>query len=361
MIFRNNLKISCAAHIFKQLKITYSNSFILFFFVTCFFQMRAMKIYEICPELFSKFEGVEYYSYIELKQNPLPINVNYLAVPWHDATVKGNVKKIKEALKGIHLKGGFTILYPYEDNPHDQIMELVKSTGVDCIFTPRATTNCSVVNGMKIIPYPYHPLNGVGPDRKKDILCSFVGIFSSHPVRKQLLVLHNPPEIIIKDSQNWISHQHVNEFKDLLARSRFSLCPRGYAANSIRFYESLQAGAIPVLVSDTALLPNGFDWDSCCLRVAENDVANIPTILKQITPENENDMRQACYLAHRLFSGKNLISPIRLHYGIKPLYKSLNTEIEYFDKNLMLNQKTDIFFRAIITEEAMLSESFELD
>lgn len=361
MIFFNNLEIPCATNICKLSKPSYLNVFILLFFVTCFFQMRAMKIYEVCTELFSKFEGVEYYSYIELKKNPLPIKVNYLAVPWHDATIKGNIKKIKEALKGIQLKGGFTILYPYEENSHDKIMELVKSTGIDCIFTPRATTNCSVVNGMKIIPYPYHPLNGVGPDRKKDILYSFVGIFSSHPVRKQLSVLDNPPEVIIKDSKNWISHQHVNEFKDLLARSRFSLCPRGYAANSIRFYESLQAGAIPILISDTALLPDGFDWASCCIRVAEKDVANIPIIIKQITPEKEHEMRQACYLAHRLFSGKNLISPIRCHYGIMPLYKNINNESEYFDKELKLNQENDISFRTIISEETMLSELLELD
>jgi hypothetical protein len=40
-----------------------------------------------------------------------------------------------------------------------------------------------------------------------------------------------------------------------LATSRFVLCPRGVASNTIRFFESLMFGRIPVLVSDDAKLP----------------------------------------------------------------------------------------------------------
>ena len=286
--------------------------FCIFFILKC----NGMKIYEICPDLFSTFEGVEYYSYLELKNNPLPINVNYLAVPWHQAAISNKLGQIKNALKNVHLKRGFTILYGFEEKQSDQIIQMIKGAGIDCIFTPRASTQISISQGMKVISYPYYPANGVDPSQIKDILYSFIGIFWSHPVRKKLALLNNPPLAIVQDTKDWFSNSNLNKFQDTLARSRFSLCPRGYAPNSVRFWESLQAGAIPLLISDTALLPEGFDWDACCIRVAEKDVEKIPDIIKQISSEQEEAMRQACYVAHQMFSGHNLISPIKRYYGI---------------------------------------------
>ena len=224
--------------------------------------------------------------------------------------------KIKEAVKGLHLKGGFTVLYEFEPDANHIIIKLLKEIGIDCIFTPRASYTCSELNGIKIISYPYYPVNGIEPDQQKDILYSFVGQLTSHPVRRKLATLNRPPLGIVKNSRKWFAPQSLDDFKNLLAKSRFSLCPRGYAPNSIRFWESLQAGSIPVLIADTARLPEGFEWDTCCIRIPEKDIAKIPDILKQISPETESEMRRACLIAHSMFSGHNIISPIRRHYGI---------------------------------------------
>ena len=193
--------------------------------LTLHFNAKAMKMYEVCTELFTEFEGIEYHSYLELKNNPLPIKVNYVAAPWHDAIRSRQFDKISRAVKDLHLNGGFTVLYAHEDKMNN-VMSLIKSIGIDCIFTPRASTKCTELKGMKIIAYPYYPTNGVNPHPQKDILYSFVGMFGSHPVRRKLAVLHNPPTCIVQDSKGWFHGGHVGTFKDLLARSRFSLCPR---------------------------------------------------------------------------------------------------------------------------------------
>ena len=46
-----------------------------------------------------------------------------------------------------------------------------------------------------------------------------------------------------------------SEFVDIMAQSVATLCPRGFGVQSIRFYETLSAGRIPILISDHYVLP----------------------------------------------------------------------------------------------------------
>ena len=54
--------------------------------------------------------------------------------------------------------------------------------------------------------------------------------------------------------------------------SRYSLCPSGAGPNSIRLWESLAVGAIPIILADTLELPEHEDWDKAVLRVPEKDL-----------------------------------------------------------------------------------------
>jgi hypothetical protein len=102
---------------------------------------------------------------------------------------------------------------------------------------------------------------------------------------------------------------------DVLSRSRFSLCPRGTGASTIRFWESLQAGAIPVLIGDDMILPKNFDWDACTITIAAEDISNIPFILNKISTEQEATMKKNCLIAYKLFAEKNFISIIKKTYN----------------------------------------------
>ncbi len=62
----------------------------------------------------------------------------------------------------------------------------------------------------------------------------------------------------------------------LLSEAQFSLCPRGDNCRSVRFYESLAAGCIPVVLANGAELPlqNLLPWDDVLVRVPEADASD---------------------------------------------------------------------------------------
>lgn len=77
-------------------------------------------------------------------------------------------------------------------------------------------------------------------------------------------------------------------FQDALVESTFSLCPSGSGPNSIRLWESLGAGAIPVILSDTWLPPGPRPlWDEAALFVPETPeaVAELPERLAALAAE----------------------------------------------------------------------------
>jgi len=70
-----------------------------------------------------------------------------------------------------------------------------------------------------------------------------------------------------------------SRFVDDLRQCRFILCPRGNGLSSIRLFETLEAGRVPVILSDALLLPACVNWDECAVIVPERDLAQIPALL----------------------------------------------------------------------------------
>ena len=60
--------------------------------------------------------------------------------------------------------------------------------------------------------------------------------------------------------------------------SDYTLCVRGYGNNSIRFFEALCCGRIPVFVNTDCVLPFDFiiDWKKYCVWIEEDEIGNIP-------------------------------------------------------------------------------------
>ena len=69
-------------------------------------------------------------------------------------------------------------------------------------------------------------------------------------------------------------------FASLLRRSKFVLCPRGYGTGSFRMFEAMQAGRVPVIISDAYVRPAGIDWESCSLTIPEGRIAEIPALIQ---------------------------------------------------------------------------------
>ena len=70
-------------------------------------------------------------------------------------------------------------------------------------------------------------------------------------------------------------------FQEILMRSRFVLCPRGRGTSSMRLYETLAAGRVPVIISDDWVPPRGPDWAACSLRWPEGRIEGLLEVLEE--------------------------------------------------------------------------------
>lgn len=126
-------------------------------------------------------------------------------------------------------------------------------------------------------------------DRARQYLYSFVGQKSTHPLREQIFQLDHPEQYVFDTSQYWpygeLSESKREELEqryvNVAHQSRFILCPRGRGASSIRLFETLRMGRVPVIISDAWVPPDGPDWDAFSVRVDEANISMIPSILSQ--------------------------------------------------------------------------------
>ncbi|MEN9841279.1 MAG: hypothetical protein RL376_1079, partial [Verrucomicrobiota bacterium] len=125
-------------------------------------------------------------------------------------------------------------------------------------------------------PYPLvfnHAIRRADP-AEASTLASFTGGITS-PLRSRMIArLQDHDGVLIRVTPGiWqtILDSGTDDkakigYADDIARSRFVLCPRGNGLGSIRFFETLQAGRVPVLLSDRWVLPAGPDWSACVVR-----------------------------------------------------------------------------------------------
>jgi hypothetical protein len=73
------------------------------------------------------------------------------------------------------------------------------------------------------------------------------------------------------------------EYLETLGQSITVLCPRGTGMNSIRFFEVMSMGKVPVLISDGCVLPleNEIDWDDLIVRIPEDRIDAAGDILAE--------------------------------------------------------------------------------
>jgi hypothetical protein len=258
-------------------------------------------------------------------------NIEYCGVPW--ATIID---------KRVILSSFFKFVIPYLKHKNyytccqhisfRKLIPLMKIMGIKKLYTPHKVKQEDNINGVQIYPCPLYAVNFEDEKRNKEFvgvdflnndrkyLYSFMG--GVQPgyltnIRNKIFELPaNDYNKIIKTG-DWhfnttvysvlqnkngdlnIDDKHINKTKlynELLIESRFSLCPSGTGPNSIRFWESLACGSIPVLLSDTLELPNikNINWEDAIVIMKESEIDNIDNILKSISHEKEEIMRRNC-------------------------------------------------------------------
>ena len=116
-----------------------------------------------------------------------------------------------------------------------------------------------------------------------NLLFSFAGRTSTHPVREAVVEL-NGPETPCRGLTG-PSFGQGDGYRELIEKSRFVLCPRGLGVASFRIFETMSAGRVPVIIADEWLEPDaGRPWSEFSIRVPEAGVDTIPVLLRSAQP-----------------------------------------------------------------------------
>jgi len=252
---------------------------------------------------------------------------NFIPFPWATLIDKGvDHNYIYEILKPlVSTKNNFTCcqhIWYYKYIP------LWKKLNIKNVYISHKQIKKDYIDGIKLIACPIFALNIEDTNKNKlflnfdklnftrELLYSFRGAYNSKwymsQIRPNLFKMNHHPLSDVENIGTWhlndlvySKHQNKNYtlnndtqhkinttlYNIALMNSKFSLCPSGSGPNSIRFWESLALGSIPVLLSDTLELPYHENWDYAIIRIPEKDYEKIPQILENIT-EYEINLRK---------------------------------------------------------------------
>jgi hypothetical protein len=164
------------------------------------------------------------------------------------------------------------------------------------VFCPHATKQ------NKFIAVPHVAVNYSSDEAQRDVLGSFMGSFDTHWTRSALshvLSSEALPNFVIVDTGQWYYESPDQTRKDayvkLLSTSQFTLCPRGTGPSTIRIWEVMASGSIPVVISDSLVMPDiVIPWSDIAVFVPEWMVFLIPEILASYTDKQVKSMSDRC-------------------------------------------------------------------
>ena len=205
-----------------------------------------------------------------------------------------------------------------------QHVGLLRRCGITDLYWSHATSGLSHCQGLRIHPFPLYPVrcashptpvglpSTVGlPLAERRWLYSFQGVYRPElyltPVRQWILDLPPRPDALLESRSEWHFEQAVyreqvhgqcpdaarhselaheaSSYARTLQQSVFALCPSGSGPNSIRLWEALGYGAIPVILADSLALPGDPAlWRQAALFVPETPaaVAGLPAQLESL-------------------------------------------------------------------------------
>tara|TARA_X000001036_G_C20691372_1_gene809496 strand:- start:3389 stop:5188 length:1800 start_codon:yes stop_codon:yes gene_type:complete len=263
--------------------------------------------------------------YIQNKDDP-----TYIGIPW--ATIidkRYNIKEIGEKIhEHISVKIGYTCC---QHISFRKLIPLFRLLNIRTVFSPHKKVGECFIDGIEIKACPLYAVNVEDVSRQKLFLnvnyeeverplwFSFIGGYQKDyltTVRERLFQKYasdTRKDILVKNSGDWhfnevvynrlqgkkgdenITNRHITNtevYNRTLLQSRYSLCPSGTGPNSIRFWESLAVGAIPVLMSNSLELPQNDLWDDAIVIVSEDNIELLEEKLLSITLEREKELRK---------------------------------------------------------------------
>lgn len=101
------------------------------------------------------------------------------------------------------------------------------------------------------------------------------------------------------------------EYPLILSRAEFCLVIRGVRLAQLNLLEALASGCIPVIVADNIVLPfvEKIDWKLVALQVREAELANLVTILREVSQARKDELRMfGGFIYEKYFSSLTAIT-----------------------------------------------------
>ncbi|MEM9284257.1 MAG: exostosin family protein [Pseudomonadota bacterium] len=232
---------------------------------------------------------------ISSRRHAIPDDVLYFAFPWATLIDKllnrpGEAKSLLHNMRNVSAaaKGKRRVVTVCQHIHLLKFQQVFADAGVTDIFWSHKTNEhdyCPEHPGIRLHPFPLYPVQCPSTEieqvGERSLLFSFVGAkakpFYLTQVRTYILeelAEHRRGRVvgrndwhynkIVYDHQilgkaasadNLVDDRAGEEFVQGLRESLFSLCPSGSGPNSIRLWESIAAGCIPVILADSHELP----------------------------------------------------------------------------------------------------------
>lgn len=208
-------------------------------------------------------------------------------------------------------------------------LHLIKAAGVDCLWLSHKPPAEDELEEVELRAWHLYPVNAREADRRDTLvikpmaqrpwLASFIGAHMKHyitDVRLRLQALKDLHRFHIQLQDEWHFYPIVygeqvgnpgvtsrkviqarqvdtHRYNKVLSDSQFSLCPAGAGPNSLRLWESLAVGSIPVILSDHLALPDLNElsrgqfqaWDEIVLFHRETELDSLPSRLEAMPTE----------------------------------------------------------------------------
>lgn len=228
----------------------------------------------------------------------------------------------------------------WKEHPHR-----FEQAGINQLWISHKEKGWDTEGQMRLHSWPLYAVNVLDPERKeglefvpvekKTIFASFKGAYMKHylsDVRLQLKQLAHLDGYEIEVTDLWhfnkmvygyqignkestkemIERQEIIDYNHLLSQSLFSLCPGGAGPNTLRLWESLGIGAIPVVLSDRYQFPSlermALDidmWDKAAIHLPEAAVATLDEQIRGLSIEAKQALQAE---GQRLFTASRDLS-----------------------------------------------------
>jgi len=222
----------------------------------------------------------------------------------------------------------------WKEHPHR-----FEQAGINQLWIAHKEKSWDKEGALRLHSWPLYAVNVLDPERRegleilpveqKSIFASFKGAHMKHypsDIRLRLKELAHLEGYEIEVTDLWhfnkvvynyqiankesdkeaIEKQEIAAYNRLLSQSLFSLCPGGAGPNTLRLWESLGAGAIPVVLSDRYEFPSlermglgSATWDKAVIDLPEAEVVGLDQQIRGLSMEDKQALQAE---GERLFS-----------------------------------------------------------